>query len=175
MAKNGTKPGREEGDIKFDRKRRDLFLDHFAKTNLFNRSAEVAGVHPTTVARYLKPDSKFYDEEFAAEKEKAENDYLEVLKEEAHRRAVEGVEKPVVGGKDKDEVIIFVREYDTRLLEMLMKRADPGFKDRVQVDQNTHHSGHVSHSHQFDFSKLSKEGREKLRSVLEEASGEDES
>lgn len=71
------------------------------------------------------------DVEFADAFERARRCGLEVLKDEAHRRAYEGVLEPLTY---QGEVFDHVRKYSDVLLMFLIKQADPTYRDRVNVD-----------------------------------------
>lgn len=66
----------------------------------------------------------------------AKQEYRDVIAKEVYRRAVEGVQEPVIGGVFKDEVVIEVTKYSDRLLELEAKRVDPSYRERQQVDMN---------------------------------------
>lgn len=55
-----------------------------------------------------------------------------VLEAEAVRRAVEGVDRPLIGGRFKDEVVAYERVYSDNLLTFLLRARKPDtYKDRV--------------------------------------------
>lgn len=55
---------------------------------------------------------------------------IEVLKDEAHRRAYEGIEEPVFY---KGDEIARVRKYSDVLLMFLIKQADPSYRERYDL------------------------------------------
>ena len=67
------------------------------------------------------------DVEFADAFEEARKCGLEVLKDEAHRRAYEGVNEPVFY---QGEEVAHVRKYSDVLLMFLIKQADPSYRER---------------------------------------------
>ena len=79
-----------------------------------------AGIDRATHYRWMQSDPKY-----AADFEAARPEVAGLLEDEAMRRAVEGVEKPVsIGGKRE-----IVREYDSRLLELLLVKRHPAFRE----------------------------------------------
>jgi hypothetical protein len=70
------------------------------------------------------------DAEFTQAFEDARRCGLEVLKDEAHRRAYEGVEEPVFY---QGEVAAHVRKYSDTLLMFLVKQADPSYREHFDV------------------------------------------
>lgn len=151
----------------FTRERKEQFCEAL----LLNRgqrlyAARSIGVSQPTVARHLRDDP-----EFRAMYEETMQLYRESLQSEAHRRAVEGTLKPIFfQGKravDTDEngneVPAAVREYDTTLLVMLLKRHCPEFKDK-QVVEN--HNVNVDMG-LADMEKMTPDQRSKLRELLE--------
>jgi len=56
---------------------------------------------------------------------------IEVLKDEAHRRAHEGILEPKF---HQGEVCGYVRKYSDTLLMFLVKQADPSYREHFQID-----------------------------------------
>jgi hypothetical protein len=71
--------------------------------------------------------------EFADMFEVAKASFAEALHSEAVRRAVKGWDEPIIGGRNRDQVVAHVKRYDSRLMEMLLKRHDPLFKDQNEA------------------------------------------
>ena len=59
---------------------------------------------------------------------------IEVLKDEAHRRAYEGILEPVFYQGDE---VATVRKYSDTLLMFLIKQADPSYREHFQIDHGT--------------------------------------
>jgi hypothetical protein len=90
-------------------------------------------------------DKRNTDTEFAAAWDEAKKMGLDVLKDEAWRRAHEGVEKTkfyqglpikVASGKGKNRRMVdyVEREYSDTLLMFLIKQADPSFREHYDVN-----------------------------------------
>ena len=78
------------------------------------------------VYRWRKEDQEFHDAF-----EEARTCGIEVLIDEAHRRAYEGIEKPIyyLG----DEIARLKQDSDT-LLMFLIKQSDPTYREHFQID-----------------------------------------
>ena len=71
------------------------------------------------------------DREFSDAFNDARDCGIEVLKDEAHRRAYEGVEEPVFY---QGEEVARIRKYSDTLLMFLIKQADPTYREAYNVD-----------------------------------------
>lgn len=71
------------------------------------------------------------DAEFAEAFEDARRCGLEILKDEAWRRAYEGVEEPVFY---EGEQVDHIRKYSDVLLMFLIKQHDPSYRERFEVE-----------------------------------------
>ena len=120
---------------KFDDAAASRFLGFYATTGRKGDSARAAGVSYNVVRHW-----EVNDDDFGELVLEAHQDWLNRLEREAYRRGVEGVLEPVVAGKDP-EIVTYVRKYSDKLLELLMKKADPtGYGNKqtdVQVNVNT--------------------------------------
>ena len=98
------------------------------------------------------------DPAFAAAWDEAIEEAADALEAEAWRRAVSGVERPIVW---KGEVTGTVREYSDRLLECLLRAHRPEkFRIRYQVQVATDNES---------FGEALKRARERVRAAREEA------
>lgn len=111
---------------RFTPRRREKFLEVFRRTGLLNKSAEAVDVHPETVRRARKDDA-----DFAADYDEALQYFREILEEEATRRAIEGCQEEIYYQGD---VCGTRRNYSDRMLELLLKRHIPEFRDKHTVD-----------------------------------------
>lgn len=117
---------------RFDRDQRDVFLQAFALSGLIFKACRAAGIVQETYRRWQRDNI----EGFADEAEEAKAVYRESLEAEIHRRAVDGVPVPLLGGKDRDKIIVTVQEYSDRLLEFHAKRHIPEYREKQQIDLN---------------------------------------
>ena len=104
------------------------FLEAFRECGTISAAARAVGIDPKTVY-----NRRLSDPEFAAAFEEAKEDAADSLEDEARRRAVEGVEEPIIiNGK----VVATRRKYSDGLLAMLLKAAKPEkYRDSVAKKQ----------------------------------------
>lgn len=115
--------------IKFDDDAKERFLDMFSKTSRVMMSADAAGISLQTVRDHIKNDP-----DFAEAYEEAKERYRDRCHEQADKLMFEGVDQPLLGGKDKDQIITYVTKYSEGLLQMELKRVDPSYKDRSEIE-----------------------------------------
>lgn len=125
---NRVKGGKNE----FTEEGKARFLMYYARTGRKMASAKASGVTYGYLQHQIVNDPAFA--ELVAE---AKQEYLESLEREAFRRGVEGVLHPIIGGKDP-EIVTYVRKYSDRLLEMMLRKADPkGYGNKqLTIDAN---------------------------------------
>jgi hypothetical protein len=104
----------------------EKFLTHLAKTGLILQSAESCGLSYVTVNR-LKKDEPVFKEMC----DEAMEAYVESLEAAAHSRAVDGWEEPVFSQKLGTE-IGRIQRFDSRLLELMLKRHRPEFREKFE-------------------------------------------
>lgn len=114
-----------ERATKFDEDRRAIFLENLSKTGRWYESAKVADISYQCVKDTIKRDSSF-----ESLTKLAEGEYKNLLHREAQRRAVEGVEDPVFY---EGKIVGYRQKFSDRLLEIMLKRHDPAFKDSLSV------------------------------------------
>lgn len=112
--------------------RRD-FLRQLAETGNVTGAARSVGL-----SRSHAYTLKARDPGFAADWAAAEAEAVEALDCEARRRAVEGVEQPLLSGgrlvRDDDGAVIKIRRYSDRLLMFLLKAHRPEELDKANDD-----------------------------------------
>lgn len=104
-----------EARNKFDDEAKLDFLRKYALTGRKAYSAAYAGVCTTTIDKY-----KIGDPTFRMAVEESKRYFRDLLKAEMYRRGVEGFEEGVVGGKDRNQIIM-IPKYSDRMLELLAK------------------------------------------------------
>lgn len=142
MASELDRPRRARNK-KVTEKDKEVFLEGIRSGMTLTQAAERAS-HP--------PESFFYrrkiEPEFAAQVQEAMDIGADVLLQEAQRRAVEGVQKPIIGKvapgidgqlKDENGNLLWETVHSDRILEFLIKGRLPDYKDnpKVQIDQKT--------------------------------------
>lgn len=109
---------------------KERFLEHLAEIGLHYKAAAMVGVSGQAVYNARKADP-----EFDAAYEEAREAYYDKLEQEAARRAYEGVTEPVIGGKDRDEIVTYVRKYSDQMMMFLLRGGRPDkFRENVKVD-----------------------------------------
>jgi hypothetical protein len=112
------------------RRRKETFLHAYARLGRINAAAEAANIARTDHYNWLLADA-----DYRAQFEALKVQVIGALEDEAYRRAVEGVDKPMtVAGERVD-----VKEYDSGLLMFLLR----GLKPEVYGNQkqSIEHSG----------------------------------
>jgi len=84
------------------------------------------------------------------------------LIEAAKRRAVDGTPRYQLGGRERDQPIQVGVDVSDRLMELLLKRADPTFNEKSKVEV----AADVNLAATFDYMSLSSRARAKLRELL---------
>lgn len=87
---------------------------------------------------------------------------------EARRRAIDGVPEPIIGGKNRDEIVAEVQKYSDRLLECFLKRAPGENGSFVQSGTTAVQTTNINIAAHFDVTVLSPEARRLLRRLLEQ-------
>jgi len=109
------------------------FLAAYRTIGMVRKASEAAEIACQSHYNWLKeegPDGDLYRRVFA----EAHDEAIATMEDEAIRRAVHGVDKPVYQGK---ELVGHVREYSDVLLIFLLKGARPEkYRERYQVDSN---------------------------------------
>ena len=120
-------------NLKFTHKRQKRFLEALAETGNISQAVSLAGTHRSSVYAARKRD-----EAFAAAWDEALETATDGLKQEARRRAVVGVDEPIVShGRlvtDEDGNAVTVKRYSDALLIALLKAHSPKFGDRTNVN-----------------------------------------
>jgi hypothetical protein len=112
---------------------REAFLEALRLRGNISDACRTAGVSKPTVYEWRRDDPTF-----AAAWAEAIETATDALASEAWRRAVEGVEEPIVGriGKDQDGVITHVRRYSDSLMALLLRAHRPDvYRERTEVRQ----------------------------------------
>lgn len=144
----------------FGQERRAAFLECLARTGS-QAKACVAGECSMETVRVTRKS----DPEFAAAWNEAMEQYRGVIETEIHRRAIEGVEKPIYQqGVRVDQHD--VREYSDQLLSLHARRHIPDYREKIQVDAQ--HSGTL-HVGLEALEGLPRELRDRLKGILLEA------
>jgi len=103
------------------------FLDSFRAIGTISKAAVAAGVSRKTVYNWLKNS-----EDFRSRFEDAEEDVRDAVREEIHRRAIEGVDEPVY---QRGMLVGHVRKYSDALLIKMAQARLPEYRSLVATRQ----------------------------------------
>lgn len=135
------------GNKKDDPNFRNAVLVELSRGSSKYKAARAGGISYGTLLRWMDDDPKFA--ELARVAIEAGNDLME---DEARRRAVEGVEKPVYQG---GELVGYVQEYSDSLMQFMLKTRR--YNGPSEINVNNKHSGEIQHRHSIDITKLNDE------------------
>ena len=122
----------KKGPNKFNERAQEIFLDHVRRTGKKHEAAKATGLSYHTVREYVNRNMF----QMADRLEEALQEYRDLVEGEIHRRAIEGVPEPIIGGKDRDQIVTYVQRYSDRLLEFHARRHIPEYRQAQQVDLN---------------------------------------
>lgn len=114
--------------VKFDDVQKGIFLNTYAKTGRKQQAASAAGTTLETVNRHRETDTEFanaYDEATLAYQDKVHTLAYKLM---------DGIREPIVGGKDKDQIVAHKLVHATNLLAMEMRRSNPEYKERQELE-----------------------------------------
>lgn len=134
---NGTPPAKVvKTTTRVSKRRRAQFLKYLARTGKVNFSAAKAGYSDSTFLQRLRKQ----DPEFALLWDEAVEAAADKLEDEALRRAVDGVDKPILY---KGEIVAYEKEYSDQLLMFVLR----GTRPAKYRDQNIQVGGTINHNH----------------------------
>lgn len=115
---------------------REVFLEKLSAGASITMACSFAKIGRTTAYEW-----RAADEAFAALWDDALEAGNDLLEDEARRRAVDGVERPVVAmgriAKDDKGNVLMLREYSDALLALMLKAKKPKeYRDRLDVNAN---------------------------------------
>ena len=115
----------------FDSAVAEEFLIRYAASGQKTRSAQEVGYTGQHINNVAKND-----ECFARAVKEAYQLWTERLEQEAFRRGVEGVDQPVFNTK-QGTIIGHIRKYSDRMLELMLRKADPvGYANKPEIQMN---------------------------------------
>lgn len=114
--------------IEFTPERKALYLEYFRQTMHRALSAEKVGISLRTVDEHRQRDPEFREQMDEAKRQYVEENYIE----QARKFALEGMEKPIIGGKERNEIVAYEREYSPDMLKFLIRQSDSSFRDGAE-------------------------------------------
>ena len=121
----------QKSRIKFDDEQKERYLKVLATTGRKGEAADSVGVSRDTVKRHIE-----IDPDFALAFEDALERYRDRVHDIAQSTYDGRLKKPILGGQFKDEVVAHETIIHSNILAMELKRVDPSFKDRQEIDMN---------------------------------------
>ncbi|MEH6791753.1 hypothetical protein [Parasphingorhabdus sp.] len=116
-------------------RRKMMFLAELARHGILVRAARAAS--PRASSQYgavqTFKDERTRDEEFAAQWDEAMQAAEASVEAEIFRRAQEGWEEPIFGGRHREKIVGTVRKYSDRLLELRAKALLPVYRETTSV------------------------------------------
>lgn len=116
--------------------RKAAFIAELSRHGIVMRAARAASPHSSAGAATTFQDERQRDPEFAAAWNEAVEMARAEVEHEIYRRAVEGFEEPVYGGKYREQVVGTVRRYSDRLLELRARAMLPAYRDAAALTVN---------------------------------------
>lgn len=148
----------DEMPNKFESKRtaarEQAFLDTLAKGWSIKKSAWTAGITSTTVYLWRlasegsKQEDGSYIDDFCVRWEAAWRDGVDVLEDAAHRRGVEGVERPVYQG---GVMVGTITEYSDTLLNLALRGKRPERYNTERHELTGANGAPIAHSMEIEF------------------------
>lgn len=119
-------------------RRKKLFLAELARHGILVRAARAAS--PRASSRYGAKqtflDERERDPEFAAQWQEAIEAAEASIEAEIYRRAQEGWEEPIFGGRHREQIVGTVRKYSDRLLELRARAMLPAYRETHGIAVN---------------------------------------
>lgn len=124
--------------MKLTDRRKRAFLNELRLHGIMARAARAAS--PRASARYgalqTFKDERERDPEFAAQWQEAVEAAEASIEAEIYRRAQEGWEEPIFGGRHKEKIVGTVRKYSDRLLELRARAMLPAYRETNAIAVN---------------------------------------
>ena len=114
--------------------RKQAFLEELAAHGIVARAARAASPNAAGYCVSTFRDARNRDPEFLAAWDEAMEEARGAVECELHRRAVEGWEEPIYGGKYKERIVGTTRRYSDRLLELRAKALLPEYREHRKVE-----------------------------------------
>ena len=120
--------------LKFDDDQKNVYLAEIGEHGMKGRAARKAGVATATVGRHRENDP-----EFAEREAEALDDYRDRIVSHHRNLLLEG---EITRKYSKDgELIEEKHTYPIRLIELELKRVDPSYREKQQIDLNAQGGG----------------------------------
>jgi hypothetical protein len=129
--------------MKLTERRKKVFLAELARHGILVRAARAAS--PRASSQYgavqTFKDERTRDVEFARQWDEAVQSAEASIEHELYRRAQEGWDEPIYGGRHREKIVGTVRRYSDRLLELRARAMLPAYRETSSVSVR----GRVTH------------------------------
>lgn len=146
--------------VTFDEAKREEFLRELANCGNIAYACRKVGAKVATLSNYRRENPEFNDHI-----DDAVAHYAAIVVGAAHERAVDGYLVPIVGGRNKDEIVTYERRFSDSIMSMMLKKVDPAFNPTQKVEVSGTPGGLVDPS-EMNFRKLSRRAKRVLRVLL---------
>lgn len=139
MPRQSIQPMPRKPAVSFTDELKERFLELYRANGCLRASAaEAVGVRLRTVEHHRMVDEGFREAMDEIKAVYVEQNYVT----KAREYALEGVLEPIIGGKDRDEIVAHKRNVSPDMLKFLIRRDEPSYRegaDRREEDsgQNT--------------------------------------
>ena len=116
--------------------RKAAFLAELARHGIVMRAARAASPHSANGCQSSFQDERARDPAFASAWDEALTTARADIEHEIFRRAQEGFDEPVFGGKYRERVVGTIRRYSDRLLELRARALLPEYRDAAGLIVN---------------------------------------
>jgi hypothetical protein len=110
---------------KFDEDAQRRALVAYAHHGTYSKAAAAASVCMRTIRNKVRDDAQF-----AELWEEALMIFRDKMEEIAYDIAFKGTEVPIIGGKDKDQIIAYTKKYEPRIIELMLKKFNPEYREK---------------------------------------------
>lgn len=138
----------------------EKFLSTLERVGLLRIAADAVGVKVNRIQDYRREHPEFDEMVIDAIGRHADNCVARI-----QSIALDGTKKPLIGGKDRDQIVAYETRHPERLLELFLLKHDSSYnpKQTVSVEQQPSSDMRVD----FPFHSMSKKARYALRLLLE--------
>lgn len=169
--RTGPRPGTKPNNMKDTSQNRFLsFLSAGNSAGNIIASARCAHVPPSRIARWRREDPLF-EAEVQKAKQQGDEYKLGKFEEVADQRAVEGRQRPIYGfdksvGRSRQVGVENIPS--DRLLEIRLKRLDPGYRESAKIDIKTNVQQNTLVNHNQVKARLTDEQQRVIYEVMEQ-------
>lgn len=146
-----------------------MFLFFYEEHGNIVQACDACNISYSTLLTHCTPSHNMYDPEFVEAYEESKLRFKEAIMREGLKRATVGWEEPIIGGKDRDQIVAYKPVKSDRLLELFLKKVDPELREgnSFKLDKSVTNIHTINQHVNLDIAKLSPEERLKLRELLE--------